>query len=368
MDEVDQLSVVVVGTGAAGLMAAIHAAAGTRPVLLLEGSARPGQKILISGGGRCNVLPREALHTDFISDSSPNLVRKVLAAWPLAKVRRFFEADLGVLLKLEAETGKLFPASDRARTVLDALMTAYVQRGGRVCTATRVTDLRRSDDCWAVQLASGETIRAERVILATGGLSVPATGSDGVGLRIARRAWPCHRPHLSRARAADGQQSRTPGAGGRVDAGAGVGSGRRTKDKRSREAFHGRRSSVVGRLVPRRLPLHSPRLQRASGAQRVACGDARDGGWRRAADASRPVVRPRRGRMGRAAARRFRSGVAAAAPPSAGAAGRAALDRNRPGRRGSLTASSRRPGAVGGGADALTRCPGRARKATKLPK
>ena len=136
MDEVDRLPVVVVGAGAAGLMAAIHAAAGTRPVLLLEGSDRPGQKILISGGGRCNVLPREASHTDFVSDSSPNLVRKMLAAWPLADVRRFFEADLGVPLKLETETGKLFPVSDRARTVLDALMTAYVQRGGRVCTAT----------------------------------------------------------------------------------------------------------------------------------------------------------------------------------------------------------------------------------------
>jgi hypothetical protein len=155
-------------------------------VLLLEGSDRPGQKILISGGGRCNVLPSQASHTDFVSDSSPNLVRKVLAVWPLAEVRRFFEAELGVPLKLEAATGKLFPVGNRARTVLDALMTAYVQRGGRVCIATRVTDLLRGDDCWAVQLSSGETLRAARVILATGGLSVPATGSDGAGLRIAR--------------------------------------------------------------------------------------------------------------------------------------------------------------------------------------
>jgi predicted flavoprotein YhiN len=186
MDGVDRLPVVVVGAGAAGLMAAIHAAAGARPVLLLEGSERPGQKILISGGGRCNVLPSQASHTDFVSDSSPNLVRKVLAAWPLAEVRRFFEADLGVSLKLEAETGKLFPVSDRARTVLDALMAAYVQRGGRLRIATRVTDLRREDDCWAVQLSSGEMMRAASVILATGGLSVPATGSDGAGLCIAR--------------------------------------------------------------------------------------------------------------------------------------------------------------------------------------
>ncbi|MCU0502134.1 MAG: aminoacetone oxidase family FAD-binding enzyme, partial [Anaerolineae bacterium] len=186
MDEVDRLPVVVVGAGAAGLMAAVHAAAGPRPVLLLEGSDRPGQKILISGGGRCNVLPSQALHTDFISACSPNLVRKVLAAWPLGEVRRFFETELGVPLKLEAETGKLFPASDRARTVLDALLTAYVQRGGHLRTTARVVDLRRADDGWAVQLSSGDVIRAASVVLATGGLSVPSTGSDGMGLRIAR--------------------------------------------------------------------------------------------------------------------------------------------------------------------------------------
>src|SRR5512136_1212387 len=102
MDEVDRLPVVVVDAGAAGLMAAIHAAAGKRPALLLEGSDRPGQKILISGGGRCNVLPAQASHTDFVSDSSSNLGRKVLAAWPLAEVRRFFETDLSVPRETDA--------------------------------------------------------------------------------------------------------------------------------------------------------------------------------------------------------------------------------------------------------------------------
>jgi predicted Rossmann fold flavoprotein len=186
MRDPDHLPVVVIGAGAAGLMAAIHAAAGTRRVLLLEGSDRPGQKILISGGGRCNVLPSQASHTDFVSDSSPNLVRKILAAWPLVDVRRFFEADLGVPLTLEVETGKLFPTSGRARTVLDALLTAVTQRGVQLRMATRVIALGREGDAWSVRLASDEVIRAQRVILATGGLSVPATGSDGAGLRIAQ--------------------------------------------------------------------------------------------------------------------------------------------------------------------------------------
>lgn len=178
--------IVIIGAGAAGLMAAIHAAGGPRPVLLLEGRDRPGQKILISGGGRCNVLPARAAAGDFISDSSPNLVRKILAAWPLAEVRRFFETDLGVPLKVEAETGKHFPVSDRARTVLDALLTAVTQRGVRLQLGARVAGLARAGDGWRVRLADGETISAGRVILATGGLSIPATGSDGAGLRMAQ--------------------------------------------------------------------------------------------------------------------------------------------------------------------------------------
>jgi predicted Rossmann fold flavoprotein len=180
--------IVIIGAGAAGLMAAIHAAGGPRPVLLLEGSDRPGQKILISGGGRCNVLPARAAAGDFVSDGSPNLVRKILAAWPLAEVRRFFEADLGVPLKVEAETGKLFPTSDRARTVLDALLAAVTQRGVRLRLGARVAGLARAGDGWRVRLADGETIGAGRVILATGGLSLPAMGSDGVhdGLRMAQ--------------------------------------------------------------------------------------------------------------------------------------------------------------------------------------
>jgi predicted Rossmann fold flavoprotein len=178
--------VVIVGAGAAGLMAALWAARGPRPVLVLEGSQRPGQKILISGGGRCNALPAQAAPADFITHGSPHSLAKILRAWPLAEVQRFFEEDLGVPLRLEAETGKLFPASNRARTVLDALLTAVSQRGATIRLGARVAGLAREGEGWLVQLASGETIMASRVVLATGGLSAPATGSDGTGLRMAQ--------------------------------------------------------------------------------------------------------------------------------------------------------------------------------------
>jgi hypothetical protein len=176
---------VIVGAGAAGLMAALWAARAGRPVLVLEGSARPGQKILISGGGRCNVLPSRASHADFRTSGSPQLVRKVLAAWPLEEVQRFFERDLGVPLALEEETGKLFPASGRARTVVDALLAAAAQRGVAIRSGARVTALAPGERDWQVTLSSGVRMAARRVILATGGLSVPATGSDGAGLRLA---------------------------------------------------------------------------------------------------------------------------------------------------------------------------------------
>jgi len=176
--------IVVVGAGAAGLMAALWAAGGPRPVLLLEGGERPGKKILISGGGRCNILPSHADPGDFVTDGSLHTLAKLLRAWPLDGVRRFFEEDLALFLREEEETGKLFPASNRAGEVLDALLAAVSRRGATVRLGARVVGLRREGDTWLVHLASGEPVVARRVVLATGGLSVPATGSDGVGLRI----------------------------------------------------------------------------------------------------------------------------------------------------------------------------------------
>lgn len=186
MTHTPELPVVIVGAGAAGIMAALWAAAGPRPVLLLEGSDRPGQKILISGGGRCNVLSSRAMPDDFVTDGSRHTLAKILRAWPLATARRFFEEELAIPLAVEAETGKLFPASNRARDVLDALLAAAAQRGVKLQTDARVVDLAIAEAGWTVRLDSGETLTASRVVLATGGLSVPATGSNGAGLIIAR--------------------------------------------------------------------------------------------------------------------------------------------------------------------------------------
>ena len=117
-----ELPVVVVGAGAAGLMAAIFAASGPRPVLLLEGdrASRPEDPDQRRGTLQCPAFAAVRLPTSSAT-GRPTSCAKILRAWPLPDVRRFFDEDLAVPLRLEAETGKLFPESDRARNVLDAL-------------------------------------------------------------------------------------------------------------------------------------------------------------------------------------------------------------------------------------------------------
>ena len=178
-------SVAVVGAGAAGLVAAAFAAAAGAPVTLIERTRDGGRKILISGGGRCNVLPSVLAPERFVTDSPAHLLRGMLRAWPLHEQRAFFEHELGIPLALEQESGKLFPQSDRARDVRDGLVEFAKAKGVELRFDTTVTGLSASLSGFSLETSTG-AIECARVILATGGLSVPATGSDGTGLEIAR--------------------------------------------------------------------------------------------------------------------------------------------------------------------------------------
>jgi hypothetical protein len=179
--------ITILGAGAAGLLAAIFAAGRGRRVLLLEATPDGGRKILVSGGGRCNILPSAVDPGRFVTDSSPNTLRKILLSWPLAEQRRFFEEEAGIALALEPETGKLFPASNSAREVRDKLLALARRRGVEVRFGARVVDLEPLGEGWTVRLHGGEAIDSGAVIVATGGLSLPGTGSDGKGLEITRR-------------------------------------------------------------------------------------------------------------------------------------------------------------------------------------
>ena len=172
------------GAGAAGLAAAIFAARGGARVVALDGAKKIGAKILISGGGRCNVTHDVVTPDDF--NGNRNAIAKVLRTFTVEQTIEWF-ASMGVRLKRE-ETGKLFPMTDRARTVLDALLGAAREAGVEVRTNSRVESLLGSPARFEIRGPRLEArgLAAKRVILATGGRSVPKTGSDGHGYDIAR--------------------------------------------------------------------------------------------------------------------------------------------------------------------------------------
>ena len=178
----DHYDVAVIGAGAAGMMAAISAGRAARErgaalrIAAIEGARRIGAKILISGGGRCNITNEVVRPEDF--NGSRNAIAKVLRTFDVAATVAFFE-ELGVPLKTE-ETGKLFPVSNRARDVIDALVRAAEEAGVEIITGMRVESLERG-------FVINEAIRARRVILAVGGRSVPKTGSDGSGYGLVQK-------------------------------------------------------------------------------------------------------------------------------------------------------------------------------------
>ncbi|GJQ26561.1 MAG: membrane protein [Phycisphaerae bacterium] len=181
--------VAIIGGGAAGLATAIFAAR-HRPrldVLILDGAKKLGAKILVSGGGRCNVTNARVTPEDFYAPSRP-VVKKILAAFSENDASAFFR-ELGVALH-EEQWGKLFPDSNSARTVLDALLREAGRLGVRIRTDSRVERVDRlQSGVGASEFRIGTSrgpVLAQRVVLATGGKSLPKTGSDGHGYEIAK--------------------------------------------------------------------------------------------------------------------------------------------------------------------------------------
>ncbi|MEM1356206.1 MAG: aminoacetone oxidase family FAD-binding enzyme [Planctomycetota bacterium] len=187
----------IIGAGAAGLMAGIFAARSAPPgtkVVLLDGAKKPGAKILIAGGGRCNVTHDVVASADYFGGASNNTVKKILKSFSVKETTAFFKG-LGVELKRE-DTGKLFPTTDKARTVLDALLKALADAGGELRAGHRVTKLDRTPSGFEITTNHG-ILLSPRVVLATGGKALPSSGSDGLGYRFARdmghtvtQTWP----------------------------------------------------------------------------------------------------------------------------------------------------------------------------------
>ncbi len=160
-------------------MAAIFAASSDAETLLLERTPDGGRKILISGGGRCNVLPMHADPSRFVSESAPRTLQRMLRSWPLRDQRLFFERDLGVALAEETASGKLFPASHRARDVRDALLGLARRRGVLFQPNSLVTSLAPVGERWRISRDGAPALEADAIVVAAGGQSIPKSGSDG---------------------------------------------------------------------------------------------------------------------------------------------------------------------------------------------
>ena len=178
--------VVIIGAGAAGLIAAARSAKRGNDTLVIEKMSRPGRKIMITGKGRCNVTNACFDIEDLISNvvRNPRFMYSAFSAFMPYDAIALFE-EMGVPTKIE-RGNRVFPVSDRAVDIVDALVDNAKLSGARIINAT--VDAFRFDGSRinAVVLSDGEEISCDSVAICTGGASYPATGSTGDGYRLAK--------------------------------------------------------------------------------------------------------------------------------------------------------------------------------------
>lgn len=180
--------VIVVGAGAAGLCCAGTAARGGARVLLLERNARVGRKVMITGKGRCNVTNCcDAAQVIQNTKRNGKFLYSALAAFSPRDTMELIES-LGVPLKVE-RGNRVFPVSDRAADIVDALASFAGGSGVKIRFDARVKalDIREGRLCGVI-LENSEHLSASKVVIATGGMSYPGTGSTGDGYRLAKQA------------------------------------------------------------------------------------------------------------------------------------------------------------------------------------
>ncbi|MBA4066963.1 MAG: aminoacetone oxidase family FAD-binding enzyme [Isosphaera sp.] len=177
---------VVLGAGAAGLMAATRAAERGRRVLLLEKGKKAGVKILMSGGTRCNIT-HDCDARGIVAAFGPNgkFLHSALAQLGPRETVAFFEAE-GVATKVE-ETGKVFPVSDRAVDVLDALLRRLARSGATLALNEPAREVLPHPDGGFWVVTPSRTVTAEKVLVTTGGRSYPGCGTTGDGYAFATR-------------------------------------------------------------------------------------------------------------------------------------------------------------------------------------
>lgn len=178
--------IIVVGGGAAGMMAAVTAARKGKNVLLLEKNEKLGKKLFITGKGRCNITNAADIEELFSAVvSNPKFLYSSFYSLTNDQVVEFFE-ELGVKTKVE-RGGRVFPESDHSSDVIRALEQEMKRLGVKVSLRTEAEEILAEDgSAKGVRLSSGKELYADAVVIATGGISYPSTGSTGDGYRFAR--------------------------------------------------------------------------------------------------------------------------------------------------------------------------------------
>lgn len=173
--------VLIIGGGAAGMMAAIASKRNGADVTVLERNNRVGKKILATGNGRCNYT-NVNLNIDNFHGENPKFAYSSLSKFSVEDTMNFFER-LGITPAIE-DNGKVFPLSFQSSSILDVLRFELEDLGIEVLTDSFVSDIRK-EDRFILTLNNGKKIYGDKVILATGGNAAPNTGSDGYGYKLA---------------------------------------------------------------------------------------------------------------------------------------------------------------------------------------
>lgn len=181
--------VIVIGAGASGLMAAISSAQNGAKTLLIDKNSKVGTKLLLTGGGRCNVTNSASIeHIIECIPRNGRFLRNVFSQFDNQDIIKFLQKN-GVELK-EEDNGRVFPKSDKSSTIVNTLFSLLIKYQVTLCLEKSVRDLVLKDENIAgVLLQDGKKIFAKCVIVATGGMSYPKTGSSGDGYRFAKNTF-----------------------------------------------------------------------------------------------------------------------------------------------------------------------------------
>lgn len=177
------LEIAIIGGGAAGMMAALGAAERGAKVTILEATARIGNKILLTGNGKCN-FANEVMDESCYYCKDENFVPKIFEQFSPKDLCDFFERN-GMFYK--SKNGYLYPYGEQASIVLDILRYAIKRSGVKVVENAKVLCITKNAENFLVETENGQNFLFDKVILCTGGRSYPKTGSDGSGYKIAKK-------------------------------------------------------------------------------------------------------------------------------------------------------------------------------------